>query len=107
MSIMSRKRYSAEFKQEAVNMVLRGGKRPREVAAELGLNENMLYRWRREYLREMDQDAPSLTGKMKPSEMEAENQRLRRELEQIREQRDILKKAIGIFSRDPNRYTNS
>ena len=107
MSMMMRKRYSREFKQEAVGLVLRNGRSPREVAEELGLNENMLYRWRREYVEQMDKDAPSLKGKMKPSELEAENQKLRRELERVREQREILKKAVGIFSRDPNRHTDS
>lgn len=107
MSMMSRKRYSKEFKQEAVGLILRNGRTAKEVAEELGLNPNMVSRWKREYLERMDEEAPSLKGKMKPSEVEAENQKLRGELKRVTEQRDILKKAIGIFSRDPNRYTNS
>jgi len=55
----------------------------------------------------MNEDTPSLKGKLKPSDIEAENQKLRRELQKVREQRDILKKAVGIFSQPPNRSTDS
>lgn len=107
MSIMSRNSYSQEFKDEAVGMVLREGRTAKEVALELGLHPSVVARWRREYLERMDQKSPGLTGKLKPSEVEAENQRLRRELAKVKEQRDILKKAVGIFSQPPHKSTGS
>jgi transposase len=105
--IMTRKHYSKEFKDEAVGLILRDGRSAKEVALELGLHPSMVARWKREYLEQMNQDAPSLKGRLKPSEIEAENQKLRRELQKVREQRDILKKAVGIFSQPPNRPTGS
>lgn len=107
MSIMRRRRYSKEFKSDAVAMVLHGGKSVKEVAEDLGLNRNLLSRWRREELEGMDRSCDLPKGGMKPSDIEAENQQLRRELARIREQRDILKKAVGIFSRQPDKYTDS
>lgn len=107
MIMMTRRHYSKEFKEEAVGLVLREGRSAKEVALELGLHPSMVARWKREHLEQMNQDAPSLNGRLKPSELEAENQRLRRELQKAKEQRDILKKAVGIFSQPPNRSTDS
>lgn len=107
MIMTTRKRYSKEFKDEAVGLILRDGRSAKEVALELGLHPSMVARWKREHLEQMNQDAPSLKGRLKPSDIEAENQKLRRELQKVREQRDILKKAVGIFSQPPNRPTGS
>ena len=105
---MKRRKYDEDFKRDAVAMVMRSGKSTTEVGKELGLNGNMLARWRQEYLARMDpscEDAPE--SGMKPSEVEAENRRLRRELAHVSEQRDILKKAISIFSQKGNGHTSS
>ena len=107
MSIMRRQHYSKEFKEDAVNMVLRGEQPVKDVAGQLGLHPTMLARWRREHLERLDVTTRGSGGKITPSDMDAENRRLRRELAQVKEQRDILKKAVGIFSSAPDKYTAS
>ena len=105
---MKRRKYDKDFKRDAVEMVIRSGKSATEVGKELGINGNMLGRWKHEHLAQMDQSCGSLpeTG-MTPSEVEAENRRLRKELAHVSEQRDILKKAISIFSQEGNGHTSS
>jgi transposase len=67
-----------------------------QIARDLGMPERVLYRWRRE-LRERPEQA--FPGKGHQSELEDENRRLKRELELLRQEREILKKAVAIFSR--------
>lgn len=83
-----RRRFSEEFKREAVRMAFAGDRPVAEVARELEVRPDMLRRWRRRLAGE----------KEAPSEMELENRQLRRELRDVREERDILKKALAIFS---------
>ena len=105
---MKRRKYDQEFKQDAVEMVIRSGKSSTEVGKDLGINGNMLARWKAEHLAKMDQSCGALPGSgMKPSEVDAENRQLRKELAYVSEQRDILKKAISIFSQEENGHTNS
>jgi len=105
---MKRRKYDEEFKRDAVAMVIRGGKTPAEVGRELGINGSMLAWWKLNHFEKMDQSCKSLPESgMKPSEVEADNRRLRRELAYVREQRDILKKTISIFSQEGNGHTNS
>lgn len=83
-----RRRFSEEFKREAVRLAFEGSRPVTEVARELDLRPDMLRRWRRK-----------LSGEESgPSEAEREMARLRRELRNVREERDILKKALAIFS---------
>jgi transposase len=105
---MKRRKYDREFKRDAVEMVIRSGKSATEVGKGLGINGNMLARWKAEHLARMDESCGALpeTG-MKPSEVESENRQLRKELAYIREQRDILKKAISIFSQEGSGHTSS
>ena len=105
---MKRRKYDTEFKRDAVALVIRSGKSSTEVGKELGINGNMLARWKAEHLDRMDQSCGALPESgMKPSEVEAENRRLRRELAYVSEQRDILKKAISIFSQEEEGHTSS
>lgn len=90
-----RRRFKREFKLEAVRMVVEGGLRVSEVARDLDLRPNMLRRWQREFEADQRQSFPG-QGHLKPDEEEV--RRLRRELERVREERDILKKALAIFS---------
>ena len=92
----TRRSYGVEFKRDAVKLVINGGRSPREVAKGLGINENVLYRWIKQY-REDPENAFPGNGNLKPEDEEL--RRLRRELEDVKEERDILKKAVGIFSR--------
>ncbi|HMO52859.1 MAG TPA: transposase [Kiritimatiellia bacterium] len=103
MTIKPRRRYDAAFKQDAVNRVIRTGKSCAEVARELGVRSTIVARWRQEHLARADQSAGSDSESMKPSELVAALAAARREAEELREQRDILKKALRIFSlQSPN-----
>lgn len=94
----SRRSYSREFKFEAVRMVLESGLSVSQVARDLGVPESALWRWKQQYEDDPAQAFPG-KGRLKPADEEL--YRLRRELERVREERDILKKAVGIFSRMP------
>jgi transposase len=91
-----RRQYDKEFKREAVRLVVEGNRRASEVARDLGIEANMLHRWKKEYEEGIEGAFPG-KGKLKPEE--AELRRLQRELEDVREERDILKKALAVFSR--------
>ena len=96
--IEHRRRYDKRFKSDAANRVLRTGKTCAEVGRELGISGNLLAKWRKEHIENADQGASGST-ELKPGELADELRKTRRELEDVREQRDILKKALGIFSR--------
>lgn len=87
-----RKKYSEEFKHEAVQMV-ECGMSQSKVAADLGLRANMLSRWVREYHERGGESGLS------PSERE-ELKALRKENLELRMQRDILKKATAFFVKE-------
>ena len=92
------RRYTDEFKREVLAMAASGEKSISQLARDLGINANLVYRWRQRY--QVDDE----TEQLRPSyerELEAENRRLRRELAVARQERDVLKKAIQIFSQDP------
>jgi len=86
----SRRKYDQDFKTEALRMIA-NGRSVLQVAQALGIGENLLYRWR-------SQQEPN--GKEKiDSPLAVENERLRHQLRQLEQERDILKKALSIFSR--------
>jgi transposase len=89
-----RRKYTEEFKREAVRLMESSGKPIAELARDLGINDNNLYRWRGVYGSQAQASANGSGG-----EMEAELKRLRREVEVLRAERDILKKAMSIVSR--------
>jgi transposase len=84
--------YSREFKLEAVRLSETSGKSMAQVARELGLADGVLYRWRRQLREEPETAFP---GKGHQSDLEEENRRLRRELERVQQERDILKKLFA------------
>ncbi len=94
----ARRKFSREFKLEAVRMVTEGGHTAVQVARDLELAPDMLRRWRKELRREPNEAFPG-GGTMQPED--AERQRLRRDLRRVRQERDILKKALAIFSDRP------
>ena len=101
----TRKTYSKEFKQKAVELSnVRGN--VQEIARELGVSAEFIYRWRRE------QDLnPSLAfsgqGNKQLTEEQKELARLRKELANVKMERDILKKAVSIFSVSDRKSSNS
>ena len=90
---INRKQYSSEFKREAVRLVTEGGLSMAQVARDLGLNDNMVSRWKKESEQNGQRAFP---GQGHPQDEELS--RLRREVEVLRQEREILKKAISIFS---------
>ena len=93
----SRRKYDSTFKRKAVELSYARGNCT-EVAEELGVSANLLYRWRREY-EKYDHNSFPGAGKAKMTDEEKEIARLKAELADTRLERDILKKAISIFSK--------
>ena len=102
-----RTRYDAEFKLDAVRYLIKSGKTIKAAAEDLGVERSNLGRWKRDQLAEMDNQVRITQQGVKPSEMEAEVRRLRAELLDMREQRDILKKALSVFAQKPPRGISS
>ena len=92
----ARKSYDRQFKIDAVSLVINGGRTVAEVARDMGISVNVLHRWKRELTREQSEAFP---GKGRLGPQEEELRRLRRELEQVKEDREILKKALAFFSK--------
>jgi len=80
-----RRNYDEQFKKDAVQMI-ENGQSVRSVAEGLGVAENLLHKWKH------------AIGSLRP-EVEKENAELRARLRQVEQERDILKKALSIFSR--------
>jgi transposase len=88
-----RRKFTNEFKLEAVGLAERGDRPIAQVARELGLNETTLHRWIGRYGQRAG------AGRITPEEHD-ELIRLRREVRRVTEERDILKKAVSIFSKE-------
>lgn len=93
-----RKKYTRDFKLEAVRLSEEEGRTVASVARELDINANMLHNWRKKFL-EHQEDAFPGQGHLSPKDEEI--QQLRRRLADVTEERDILKKAIAVFSKRP------
>lgn len=103
MTRKDRKRYSREFKLEAVRLADESGKPVTEVARELDISVHLLYKWR----DRADKGGKTVFpghGKRNP---EDEISVLRRENARLREERDILKKSLIFFVRDLEKNTDS
>ena len=99
-----RKNYDNEFKREAIRLVLEDGRKASEVERNLGITPTLLSRW----IREMSEDSEyAFPGKGHLKAPDDQIRHLQRENERLRRERDILKKAIAVFSKDPNRYSGS
>jgi transposase len=95
--IEERRKYDPVFKREAVTLWLSSGKSARVVSAELGIPRRHLYAWKKSY-----GPLPAASE----NEREAELAALRRENALLRQQRDILKKTLGIISEPQNNASN-
>jgi transposase len=95
----TRRQFPRAFKVEAVELLLRGDKKAVEVARNLGIRVELLYRWKNEYVSSRADAFPG-TGHLTDPEDER-MRKLERELASVTEERDILKKALAIFSRTP------
>jgi len=88
--------YTREFKLEAVRLSEGSERTVAQIARDLGVPERVLYRWRHELREQRERAFP---GKGHQSELEEENRRLKRELDLLKQEREILQKAVAIFSR--------
>lgn len=93
----SRRKHSAEFKREAVQLTLEPGRTVGEVAANLGINPGLLQRWRSQVKAHGPGVFPG-NGRVKASDEEV--LRLKKELARVQQERDILKKALAYFAKE-------
>jgi len=95
-----KRQFTQEFKKEAVEYSLSSEKSVEEVARDLGISHHNLTRWRKEYRKRGELAFPG-HGKENLTPQEAENRRLKKELADTQIERDILKKALAIFTKKP------
>ena len=94
----TRRSYTVEFKREAVQLARDRDNQVTEVANNLGIHRNVLQRWIREFQNDPINSFPG-NGNLKASDEEL--RQLKKKLRDTEEERDILKKALAIFSQDP------
>jgi transposase len=93
----SRRKYDAAFKQEVVKMIAVGRSVP-DIARSLGVGENLIYRWKKQAI---DSSESQVSESGSPQISLSEHLALQKKLRELEMERDILKKALGIFSRTP------
>jgi transposase len=90
-----RRKYDADFKKEVMEMIYHG-RSVHDISQSLGVSENLIYRWKSHSVSPVVPLKPSDIPEMVPY---AEHEKLKSRLKQTEQERDILKKALGIFSR--------
>ena len=98
--MQSRRRYSDEFKQDAIRLLETSGKPISAIERELGISHGLLRKWRKRF------QVNPVNEQFEVSEVEqlqAQVRALKRELDSTRMERDILKKTVGIFSQENQR----
>lgn len=101
MSDRKKRHYTEEFKLEALGLLKSSGKSARQLERELGITDGMLLKWRDRY--QVVTPAGQTQAQLQPSDLESaqrEIQRLERELQEVAEEREILKKVVSIFSKN-------
>ena len=93
----NRKRYTDEFKREAIRLQESSGKTVAEIERELGLSHNLLRQWKKRF--QIDDETNSLELN-EVEQLKRELRQVKRELEIVQQERDILKKTVSIFSQD-------
>jgi transposase len=90
-----RRKFDKQFKLDALRLIERGDRPLSAIARDLGIHPNLLYKWRERVHADHEHAFPG-KGRLKPEDEEL--RRLRRELAVVTEERDILKKALAVFS---------
>jgi transposase len=103
--IKQRRTFDAEFKRMAVELS-QSRENMRTLAKELDIRVELLYRWRQELLDKKEASFPG-RGNVSLSPLEAENARLKKQLKDAELERDILKKAVSIFSKNDGKFFGS
>ena len=98
------KRYDKEFKIEAVRLASEQGNTQAGIERDLGISQGIISRWKSQLQKDGEHAFPG-KGRLKPEDEAM--RRLKRENERLRRERDILKKAVAIFSTDQHRYSGS
>ena len=94
---MERRKYTREFKLEAVKLIKERGVTVAQAARDLGVHATVLHNWVRQFASDPQHSFPG-HGQMKPED--AEIARLRREVNKLKAERDILKKAAAYFAKE-------
>ena len=95
MKVKSRRKYSKGFQQDVLNMLKTGNKSVLELSKELGIAEQVIYRWNKK--QKIKNPVEEKIG-----DHEKELREIRARLAEVTEERDILKKAVSIFSKQGN-----
>ena len=93
----TRQKYTKEFKNDAIKLVIEQGYSTSEVGRRLGISQSNVSRWVLEYRQENE---PSVNGGATHSELENEVKRLHKENQRLRMEREILKKAAAFFANE-------
>jgi transposase len=96
----ARRRYDAEFKRDAVRLSEEAGKTVTEVARDLGIDVKILYRWRKDKRLQGEMAFPG-HGRLSLTAEQKKFRELEKRLRDVTLERDILKKAVAIFSKTP------
>lgn len=96
--MQKRKTFTREFKLEAVRLLEQSDKPAADIARELGVRRNQLYKWQEQL--DTRQDAAFPGHGRRPANKDAQIARLKKELERVKEERDILKKAAMYFAKE-------
>ena len=94
-----RSKYTKQFKKDAVDLIIKEGYKIREAGRNLGVHEATLRRWKKEFEQDGEAAFPG-QGSMTPEK--EENFRLRKEIKQLKMEREILKKAAVFFAKESN-----
>ena len=95
-----RNTFSPEFKREAVRLLEKGNKPGAQLARELGVRRNQLYKWKEEIDAHGDEAFPGQGRRPSQESQAAENARLKQELAKVKEENEILKKAAAFFAKE-------
>lgn len=99
------KTYSKEFKQKAVHLAEQSDKSVADVARELGIRINQVYKWKQQFavkVNDVASDTHAINDNAQQLDKDAEIDRLKSELSRVHEENQILKKAAAYFARELN-----
>lgn len=94
-----RRVFTKEFKEQAVLLTQTSSKKVSEIAQDLGIRESTLWRWKKELRESGTRSFPGQGNRQPGTDLEEEVRRLKEELLTVTMERDILKKAVAIFSK--------
>ena len=104
-SVRTQRKFDENFKRQALANWLSSGRSAEAIAQELGINSNLLYAWRKRFAPEEIRRPGAKPGSL--ADFQAQLDAAHRELARVREQRDILKKTLGILSDPQPNATNA